>query len=435
MIFPASRLVAGAGGAGLLCVLAACWPAFGAVAWLAMAVLVAVALYDARAASRVEAPVLARELPLRARLREGCEIRYQLYNAGGAPLRLSLLDELPDELGGDLRRGPLRLGAGERTTVAAQLMPQRRGRLELGPSLLLVRSPLGLWVRRLSCDLGQRLDVYPAMVDVQQALSTRTLQELGLTKRRPRGAGSEFESLREYSPGDEPRHIDWRATARSRRLVVRNFHTERSHTVLIAVDCGRLMAAQVEGASKLDHALSAAMTLMRVSASHGDRIGFVAFHRELCAFVQPQRPERALAALLEASLTLQPVACEPSYRALGQALAQRQRKRALLVVLTDFVEGESAHELEQYLSALGQRHCVLLVGLRDRLLRALSEPAPEISGMDIFRRVVLQDVDIARETALRRLGRLGVQTLDLDPAEINAPLLNRYLQIREAGLL
>jgi uncharacterized protein (DUF58 family) len=412
-------------------------PGAAVAAWLALALLACVMGLDFRASRAAPAPTLQRSFPARARLGESCVVSYELRNAARRALDYELLDELPEVLGGDARIGPQRAAALELQVLEREVTPRRRGSHTLGPSYLYVRSPLGLFVRRLEFAAGPLFHVYPAeAAPPPRGLGSRTLRhELGLRPRRPRGTGGEFESLREYTLDDEPRRIDWRASARARKLIVRNFHVERSHTVLIAVDCGRLMGALVDRQSKLDHALSATISLVQACARSGDRIGFLAFDRELRAFVPPQRSLSALPPILEATLALEPRAYEPSYRALAEVLQQKQKKRALIVVLSDFVEGASSPELEAYLGALARRHCVLLVGVRDRLLREIEQPHPEVSGLELYRRVVLHDLDVARGTAVARITRLGVQTLDLDPAQITAPLLDRYLEIREAGLL
>ena len=436
-VYPTARAALCAFGVALLAVVSLLLPGSAALVWLLLLALACVLALDLRALYQLPAPTLERGLPLRARLHEPCRIRYSLGNPGAQPLHVGLLDELPAELGGDLQRGPWQLQPGAFETFEHVVTPRQRGLRALGPSHVYASSPLALFVRRFGFEHGQALGVYPAhALPERRGLSSRTLlHELGLRPRRPRGAGSEYEALREYTPDDEPRKIDWRASARSQKPVVREYHSERNHTVLVAVDCGRLMAAHSDGASKLDHALAATVGLVRACAQGGDRIGFCAFDDALRAWVPPQRPARALAPILEATLALQPRACEPSYRALAGVLQERQKKRALIVLLTDFVEGASTPGLEAYLSLLARRHCVLLVGIRDRLLRELATPAPEVNGLDVYRRLVLQDLDVARQAAVARIARTGVQTLDLDAAQITAPLLDRYLQIRDAGLM
>ena len=433
MSYPTDRAQRAALACALLCVLGTLQPWAASMAFLASAALLGLALCDLWAARGTTPPSLSRQLPRRARIGEPCELRYTV----SSPRRWQLLDELPEVLGGDRRFGPFEPTHNSPRTLDHMLVPSQRGIHRFGPSYLFVRSPLGLFQRRYRFDANDVLSVYPAEVASERRwLSSRTLRhELGIRPRRPPGGGAEFESLREYVRDDEPKRIDWRASARARKLMVRNFHVERSHSVMLALDCGRLMGAYVEHSTKLDHALSACVRLARACGQHGDRLGFLAFDREVRAFVTPQRATTALSQMLEATLTLVPDARESSYRTLAEVLQQRQKKRALIVVLTDFVEAGSTPELEAYLSTLARRHCVLLVGLRDRLLREVEQAAPEIAGLDVYRRLVLRDLDMARGAALARITRLGVQTLDLDPAHISASLLDRYLEIREAGLL
>ena len=275
--------------------------------------------------------------------------------------------------------------------------------------------------------------MYPAdvLAGAHGPRSRKLRDDLGLRPRRQRGEGSEFESLREYTPDDEPRRIDWRASARSRRPVVRELQIERHHTVIVAVDTGRLMASQIDGLSKLDHALNAAVGLIRASSRAQDRIGFLAFDRELCAWVPPQPSKRALAAILEATLALTARTHESSYRTLPGAAAAAEE--ALAARGADRLRRRRGGARAQaYLGSLGGRHAVLLVGLRDRLLRELDQPAPTVAGEALFRRLVLQDLDVARDVAFSHIARSGVHTLDLDPAAVTGPLLDRYLQIREA---
>jgi uncharacterized protein (DUF58 family) len=172
-----------------------------------------------------------------------------------------------------------------------------------------------------------------------------------------------------------------------------------------------------------------------LSGQFGDRVGLLAFDQELRALAKPRSGAAGVGGLVEATLELRPRPFEPNYRVLAETLARHQKKRALVVVLTDFVEGSASRELESYLAVLARRHCVLLVAMRDRLLAELDVREPQIASGRLYRRLALQDLAVEREAALRRIAQFGVQTLDLDPARITAPVLNRYLAIRQAALL
>jgi uncharacterized protein (DUF58 family) len=256
----------------------------------------------------------------------------------------------------------------------------------------------------------------------------RVLEAIGVKPAPRRGEGLDFESLREYLPGDDPRRVDWRATARRGRLVVRQFQHERNHTVVIAVDASRLMAGEVEGRSKLDHAVDAALALAYAALTAGDRVSLLVFDREVVGHLAPRAHRRQLGDFLELLRPVQPRLVEASYDALARALALRHRQRALVVVLTDFVEASSARVIAP-LSVVARRHRLVLVALRDRLFAALDLPATG-DDLDIYRRLVLDDLLRERDTALSALRRSGVQTIDLPPESITAAVLNRYLAIR-----
>ncbi len=408
-------------------------PASGLLAIIAL--LAAIDLATSRADPE---PGVERILPGRLVRGRPAAIGYRLSRPKGGATVVSLLDELPAELGGDLLIEDVALGSGHRCDFSREVTPARRGTFTLGPAFVLWRSRLGLLrLRATAIGAGATVAILPPASAPQRAgLTHRSLRdEFGLRPRPARGEGSEFESLREYVAGDDPRHIDWRATARRSRLIVRQYQTERRHTVIVVVDTGRLMTAKTAGASKLDHAVECAIAIARASTEYKDRVGFLAFDRELRALVRPRPGSAGVGALTEATLKLEPRPFEPNYRLLVETLARYQKKRALVVVLTDFVEGSAAGELETYIAALARKHCVMLVAMRDRLLAELDNPEPGITRARLYRRLALQDLAVEREAALARIARFGAQTLDLDPALITAPVLNRYLAIRQAGLL
>ena len=384
------------------------------------------------------APHVERTLPSRLIKDRPASATYRIRRSDGAATTIDVLDELPEAVGGDLRITDVKLGRDQILNIPCTIVPNRRGTFELGPMLILWRSRLGLLRLRSAIPGGETVAILPPASTPQRraGLSHRSLlDEFGLKPRPLRGEGSEFESLREYVSGDDPRHIDWRASARHARLQVRQYQTERRHTVFVAIDTGRLMGAQVEGISKLDHAINCAAALARASIGYGDRVGFLAFDSSLRLFARPRSGSAGVGALVEATSPLKPASSEPDYRILAETLTRHQKKRALVVVLTDFVEGGAARSMEDYLGVLARRHCVMLVALRDRMLREVDQPEPAISRERLYRRLALQDLVAERETVLGRIGRFGAQVLDLDPAQITAPVLNRYLAIRDAALI
>jgi uncharacterized protein (DUF58 family) len=430
---PARRLVAAVamwtGGA----VLAVVWPALWGPLGGAIAVLAALVAYDATMLRRAGPVTVERVLPERAAVGRAAEVTIRVRNGGATALVADVVDELPRDLVADEPRfDAVTLGGEETVVLRHAIRPAARGDRVLGPVIVVLRSRLGLCRRLVVVPAGRPLRVYPDVTRFvrREALDLRrVLAALGVRPARRRGDGMEFDSLREFVVGDDPRRVDWAATARRGRPITRLYRHERRHTVMIALDASRLMGGRVGEQSKLDHAVDAALALAHAALVSGDRVGMLVFDREVRAYLPPRAHRRALGAFSEVCRTATPRAVEADYRALALALAVRQRQRALLVVLTDFVEADAVTLVAPAL-VLARRHRMLLVAVRDRAFTRLDAGAAEAEPLELYRRVVLDELLHERESVLSRLRRAGVQTIDLVPEAITGAVLNRYLELR-----
>jgi uncharacterized protein (DUF58 family) len=429
---PTARLLGALLALALLAVASAFSGWLAGPAWACLAVVLGLFVLDLRLTLR-EAPVqVVCELPARCRLGEPFNVKYELHNPTRRTLAVWLIDDRGPALGGDLALGPLALAASSSISLERAWTARGRGLFALGPIHGLSRSLLGTFERRFEARAAaSELAVLPnAGPGSGRALGPDAAP--GARPRRARGEGMELDALRRFTQGDDPRHVDWRASARAGQLIVRTFRDERKQSLVMAVDCGRMMAAEVEGLSKLDHALNSAVALARAALAHGDRVGFAAFDAAVRSWVPVGDPRRGMALLLEATLPLAPSTRESSFRILTELLEAQQRKRSLVVILSDFVETADALQLEGYLARLARRHVVLLVALRDVALSELDEPRPALDEAEIYRRLVLQDLAAERRLVLRRLDALGVHTLDVRPEQSRGPLLSQYLELRRA---
>ncbi len=380
---------------------------------------------------------LERELPERAWLGRADDFVLKVHNGSPLPVRVDVYEELPADLGTPEPRASLRIAAREVAALAIPFLPTVRGNRQLGVPVVLEAGLFGLVQRRCEGNATDAIRVYPDTRGFlgKDALDPRHLRAtLGIRPARRRGDGSEFDSLREYVPGDDPRRLDWAASARRGKPVVRQFRHERNHTVVVAVDSSRLMASREEetgGRTKLDFAIDAALTLSHAAVASGDRVGLSVFDREVRAHLAPRRARRDLGEFIELLTDIHPRIVEGDLGALTRDLATKQKARALVVVLTDFVETETASFLGP-LAVLGRQHRVLLVAIRDRVFRTLDPATDKRMELDPFRRMVVDDLLSEREAALLTLRRRGLQTLDLPPQQITGAVLNRYLAMREA---
>jgi uncharacterized protein (DUF58 family) len=292
--------------------------------------------------------------------------------------------------------------------------------------------PLGLMQRQ--CRLP-REDELPIVPDVRSVRRT-ALRFFGSRDplageklERYSGDGSEFEQLREFVPGLDRRAIDWKVSARHRKLVCREFRAERNHQVVIACDTGHLMSEPVDGIPKLDHAINAGLLLTWFSLRAGDRVGLFGFDKGINFYVAPQGGMGAFRRLQVATAGLE-YSTEETNFTLGLAeLSQRLRRRSLVVLITDFVDTVTAELMIENLERLSRHHLVLFVTLRNPEIAGLTTAKPtSLNG--VARGVVAAEMLRERRTVILRLRRLGIQAIDADPDGVSPELLNRYLDIK-----
>jgi uncharacterized protein (DUF58 family) len=252
---------------------------------------------------------------------------------------------------------------------------------------------------------------------------------------RRRGEGTTFETLREYVAGDEPRHVDWKASARRGTLITRQYTVEQGQTVMIAVDAGRLMTQLAGDLSRFEHALSAALVLADVAVSSGDRVGCIVFDDEPRAFVPASRGRGALHAIREALIPARASMVEPDYAAAFRTLAARNRKRSLIVLFSDVIDPRASQSLIAHTSRSAARHLPVVVALRNDQLADAAVPVERSSSSRLYESAAAEELLTAREEALQKMRRAGVSVLDVSPRQMSAAVVNRYLEIKARASL
>jgi len=351
--------------------------------------------------------------------------------------RIWLRDEPPPEIPGP---PPLLNGTIESRGAwegSYDLRPVRRGTYQFGYVWLRVESPLRLTVRQFGYPLLEPARVYPNLRAIQRYdLLTRRgrLAEVGVHRTRYLGRGNEFERLRDYQPDDEYRRINWKATARRNRPVTVEYETERSQSLLLLLDTGRLMGTPVGDLDKLDHALNSALLLAYVASKMGDRVGALAYADQVRAFVPPARGDQQFQLLLDAlhAIRAQPVESDP--RRMATFLASRQTRRSLVILFTDLAAEIESDTLVASLSLLARRHLVVCASLSDPDLMTLADALPEDS-LQTYAKVVARRLLDERRTLLERLERLGIATLQGSPEELTPAVINHYLETKARSRL
>ena len=401
------------------------------------AFLVAVAAVDLLTVPRKAWFGVEREMMRTASLGKPHPVELTVENRSPRSLVLEVRDDVPAECDADHEQFTFRLPARSRANVHYELQARRRGAFGLEAVWLRVSSRLGLWQRDLEFPLANPLDVYPDMQQMEEyALLARAdrLRLVGLRRQRRVGQDNEFERLRDYTPDDNYKHIDWRSTARRRKLTVKDFQVNQSQRVLFLIDCGRMMTGTVERISLLDHAFNAALMLSYVALAKGDAVGMICFADEIQRFVPPRGGRNQMNRLLRASFDRFATLVESRYDEAFVYLNARVRKRSLVVLVTNVIDEVNSHQVSRYMRSLVGRHLPLVVLLRDHAIfdAAVATPSDDAS---LYRAAAASEIIDWRRGVLADMERAGVLALDVFPEQMTAPLVNRYLEIKARHLL
>ncbi len=384
----------------------------------------------------------ARRLPVRPMLPDKlyigdrAEIAGAVMGAGlSRPLRLQVLAEQEGYLD-PAEPAEITVLPGAAAPFALPLVPRRRGRIEIVRLWLRWRGPIGLveFIRRVP--VGRTIDVLANVKGVQTAALQFYSNEavLGLKVQREKGIGTEFEALTEFMPGMDSRFIDWKHSARHRKLLAREFGVERNHQIVMGFDTGYLMREPVDGLAKLDHAINAGLLLAWISLNGGDLVGIYGFDAVIRHYLRPIRTLSAFPRIQEAVAQLDYRAEETNFTLALAELNVRLRRRALVILFTDFVDTVTAELLIESLQRIANRHVVLFVTLRDSVLADMTDRPPQ-GFDDVADAVIAYDLLRDRRIVLERLERLGIHCLDIPPRTLPAGLINRYLAIKRRGLI
>ncbi len=381
--------------------------------------------------------IVKRILPLHLQCGVENIVRMEVENRSRHPVRITIRDDSPIPF--KTSDAPLQavISPDEKTECSYAVVPEKRGTFHFGSTRIRIDGLLGLVVRQFSAGNREAVRVVPALTDVlrlQSLASRRSMREAGLRRSLFSGMGTEFESLREYHRDDEYRHINWKASARRRKLIVESFEEDRTETVILAMDTGRLMRADVAGLERMEYALQASLLLTHVALERDDRVGMLLFSHKVSQFLPPDKGKRQFQRLFSLCQSVETSGTETDYFSLLEYLDSRHRKRSLVVIFTDFAEEGASDSLGQYIPRLYPRHLPLVVMVRDPALSLAADAYPRDSST-LFRKAVAVDLLSERMRLVSALKKRGVLVLDCPPGSLSSSLLHLYVEVKRKGLL
>lgn len=406
------------------------------------AVLVVLATLDALAAPAPASVSVDRIHPRALTLDQEADLRWDVGAAPeqrrvGRSKRVMVADQLAPSLRAGTRRIDVRLPDRGRTTATVPLRPTRRGRYE--PSELVVRTsgPLGLMHKQRRRQTPSTIKVLPpfrSAKEAELAIRRARIMETGLRTARGRGGGTEFDSLREMTPDDETRRIDWAATARSQRPIVRTYRAERNQTVLCLLDSGRTMAGRVEGVPRLEFAMDGAMLLAELATGLGDRVGLLAYDQEVNTSIEPSNRRSQRATISERLFDLEPALAESNHHQAVTHVLARYRRRSLLVLMTELVPEAVEQFLMPALPLLIRTHVVVVAAVRDPDMAYWSRHTTDDEDGAFLRAAAITALG-ERDRLAARLRGMGTVVIDAEPSRFAAELGDTYLHAKATGRL
>lgn len=379
-----------------------------------------------------------REAPPAFSVGRALPVHYDWMNPTGRALTLRVRETWPLMFGesNDAER-ELALAPHGVVRESQTLLATTRGRGTAGRLALRVQGPWGLAWRQGKRELPWTVTVYPNLRNAAlRALPTQAQRrrDAGFRNLRRLGEGRSFESLRDWTPGDDSRAIDWKATARRGHLMTRQYEDERRQQVMMLIDAGRMLTADIDGRPRLESAIDAALELAHSAVRHDDDIGLLVFADEILHYVPPTRGRRALRLVLEGLATVQGRLVEPHYPAAFAFLAAKSRRRALSVLFTDVIDRTASEALVSHAGALRPRHLPLVVTLRDPALERLATTRPATEDA-AFERAAAEELLEAREGALADLRSRGILVLDTLPDRAAENVVEQYERLKRRAMV
>lgn len=436
-IVPTPRLVTLAFVAAIVAVIAGYVPAL-TVPLVVLDLVIVVAMLADAIAVRGKRIAVERMVPAIFSIGRANVVTLAVKNRSPRALHLTIADDpLVDARAEGLpARTPI--AAHGQLVVRYDVIPSARGAREFGAATVEYPGPLGLIARRERFDLAADVDVYP---DVHAARALELLRRQGrkdarLGSLRVRGGDTDFERLRPYAQGDEPRHVDWRATARRDDLTVRQYQAEADQNIIFALDVGRAMRGQDSGGglTAVDHAMNAALLAADVALRGGDKAGLVVFDDSARVWLPPTGGRGGARKLTRAIYAIDAGLAATDFRAAMAFVRARLQSRSLVVVFTNVLDPRGAKELASAVKTLLPRHLPLCVLMRDTDVEALARTSAQRPD-DFYVRAAAAESLHQRDELIRALRKAGVLVLDADPAAVTPELVKSYLEIKARRLL
>ncbi|MBI4883251.1 MAG: DUF58 domain-containing protein [Actinobacteria bacterium] len=406
--------------------------------WLIELLLGCLLVVDALACVSPHRIDVQRELAESVTIGESATLTWLVDNKSSRSGKVTISDSLWPSLHAERRRVSANLASGARLRARTVLRPSRRGRFPLNDVTVRVEGRLRMISRQVAHDVPGGLRVmpaYPSRAEVQRRMRIPRVLEVGLRSIRTSGGGTEFDQLRDFRPDDEFRRIDWSATVRLQRPIVKQYRAERNQNIVLLLDNGRVMAGVVDGVPRVEHAMDAVLGVVQTATKLGDRVGMIAFDRQVRSILVPTNGKSQLGRAAEAMYMLETDYSESAYQVAFNCATARFRRRSMFIVLTDLVESAVEQALLPALPIITRRHLVVVAAVNDPAVDNWAAGAAHQWVGEAYREAAAVNILQQRVRATARLRAAGAVVIDAAPGRLAVELVDAYLELKASGRL
>jgi len=363
------------------------------------------------------------------------KVKLSLQNHFPFRIRYTVFDELPDQFQiFDFKMTGL-LSSRKNTVLEYELTPNERGIYKFGKTNVFVESPLRILQRKVVLNTEKQIKVYPSFLRLSQYSLQNFkahVNEIGQKKIRRLGHSMEFEQIKNYVSGDDIRTINWKSTAKHKKLMVNQYVDEKSQQIYCAIDKGRVMKMPFSGMTLLDYAINASLVFSNVVLQNHDRAGIFTFSNQLENLVKAERRTNQLQKISESLYGIQSNFMESDFGKLYNSIKHKITQRGLIVLFTNFESMDALHRQLPYLLGINKNHLLLVVFFKNT---ELENSLKEADNTDIYEKTIIEKFIYEKQQIVLELNRHGIQTVLTNPEDLTVNAINKYLEIKSRGMI
>ena len=420
-----------------LCAFGFSFPLLFILGQVVAGILVILSAADAFILFRKKVPLQGkRELPKILGLADDTEVRIILDFDSTMPLEATIIDELPDQLQERDFKIEKTLEVG-RNTMAYSMRPIDRGVYQFGTLNVLLEGPLRFMKRRIALPLENEISVYPSikqMHETELLAFSRMASPVGHKRHKRIGQSYEFEQISPFTEGDDYRSINWKATGKTRELMVNHYQDERSQNLYCVISKGRAMKMAFRHVTYLDYAINATLAISNVALKKYDNVGLITFSNKIGTALRAENRAGQIRKILDSLYHEKERTLEPDFELLFKSVDRLARNRSLILLFANFETGHTANRALPLLKKINRKHLLVMVLFKDSELTDMAAKAKE-SVEDVYRVTLAAKQASEREEIANKLRKQGIQTISCHPEQLSVEVINKYMELKSRGII